>query len=243
MINHLNQIAKKLSEQKKILLEDPYLYNDIDQSLEFPLPYSKSHSIGEVKLIFLGQDPTVRNINSRKLIKTILNLDKENSLRSYLKMICDQLGIDLDKEVYATNLYKCFFNFPPADDEKILSRQFRFWMDFLISELKPFQNPIIITLGEPLLRQLLHNDHREVKYYWNYIGNTKTGKNFKYVEPTDNYLQKRIYPLPHQPTWGQNKFYKIYLEEYLNFIFNENVGEFINLDEGNIYKVYIFIYL
>jgi len=218
MRNHILQIGKKLKTTKKLLLQDTILQNDIDFSNDFILPFSKAYKPSKIKLVFIGQDPTVRRKESRAEINVTLNLDKENSLKTYLKKVCETLEIDLDKEVYATNLYKCFFKIPPADDQTILTRHFKVWMDLLISELSIFENAIFITLGAPLINQLIHSNNRKVKYYWDYIGQTKSGMNFKCNEPSENYLQKRIYPIAHQPTWNRNEFYKTYLNDYLKFL-------------------------
>ena len=223
MKKHILQTEKKLKSTKKLLLHDSILQNDIDFSYEFILPYSKAVKTSKVKLVFIGQDPTVRNEKSRGNINVTLNLDKENSLKTYLNQVCEILKIDLNNEVYATNLYKCFFKFPPADDQTILTRHFKIWMDLLIYELSIFENAIFITLGEPLIKQLFHSNSKKVKDYWDYIGQTKSGLNFKCNEPSENYLQKRIYPIAHQPTWNRNKFYKTYLNDYLEYLKrNEN---------------------
>ncbi len=218
MRDHILQIERKLRTTKKLLLRDSVLQNDIDFSHDFILPFSKAEKTSKIKLVFIGQDPTVRRKESRGDIKVTLNLDKENSLKTYLKKVCEILEIDLHKEVYATNLYKCFFKFPPADDQKILTRHFKIWMNLLISELSIFENAIFITLGEPLINQLIHSKSGKVKYYWDYIGQTKSGLNFKCNEPSENYLQKRIYPIAHQPTWNRNEFYKTYLNDYLEYL-------------------------
>ena len=218
MKNHILQIDKRLKATKRMLLKDCVLKNDIDFSNDFILPYSKAKAISDVKLIFIGQDPTVRRKESRSDINVTLNLDKKNSLKTYLKNVCDILQIDIEREVYATNLYKCFFHFPPADDQTILTRHFKIWNDLLKNELNVFKKSIIITLGEPLIKQLIHAENRKVKYYWDYIGNTKSGSKFKFVKPNENYLQERIYPIAHQPTWSRNKFYNTYLQNYLEFI-------------------------
>lgn len=218
MKNHILQIEKKLKATKRLLLKDCILRNDIDFSNDFIPPFSGAEKISEIKLVLIGQDPTVRRVESRANIKVTLNLDKENSLKAYLKRVCDILQIDIEREVYATNLYKCFFNFPPADDQTILTRHFKIWIDFLMNELQEFDNPIIITLGEPLIQQLIHAENKKVKYYWDYIGKTKSGGEFKFVESNENYLQKRIYPIAHQPTWSRNKFYNTYLKDYIGFI-------------------------
>ncbi len=218
MKNHILQIERKLKRTKDLLLKDTVLKNDIDFSYDFILPFSKADKTSEIKLIFIGQDPTVRRKKSREDIKVTLNLDKENSLKTYLKEVCDILQIDIEKEVYATNLYKCFFNKPPADDQTILTRHFKIWMDFLIHELTEFKNSFVITLGEPLINQLIHSNSKKVKDYWNYIGNTKSGGTFKCNESFENYLQRRIYPIAHQPTWNRNEFYKTYLKDYLEYL-------------------------
>lgn len=223
MKKHILHIEKKLKTTKTLLLRDSILQNDIDFSHDFIPPFSTADRISKIKLVFIGQDPTVRRTESRRKINVTLNLDKENSLKTYLRKVCETLEIDLNQEVYATNLYKCFFKFPPADDQTILTRQFKIWMDFLINELNEFKNSIFITLGEPLINQLIHSNNRKVKYYWDYIGQTKSGKNFKCNEPFENYLQKRIYPIAHQPTWNRNDFYKTYLSDFLDYIKrNEN---------------------
>ena len=196
-----------LKTTKNLLSKDAVLQNDIDSSFDFILPFSKAEKTSEIKLIFIGQDPTVRNQKSRGKINVTLNLDKENNLKTYLKEVCDILQVDIEKEVYATNLYKCFFK-----------RHFKIWMDFLINELTEFKNSFVITLGEPLINQLIHSNSKKVRTYWDYIGNTKSGGNFKCNEPFENYLQRRIYPIAHQPTWNRNEFYKIYLKDYLEYL-------------------------
>jgi hypothetical protein len=57
-----------------------------------------------------------------------------------------------------------------------------------------------------------------LKDYWDYIGKTKSGSNFKCNESFENYLQKRIYPIAHQPTWNRNEFYKSHLNNYLGYL-------------------------
>lgn len=94
-----------------------------------------------------------------------------------------------------------------------------------MSELTVFKNSIFITLGEPLIKQLFHSNSKKVNYYWDYIGQAKSGKDFRCNEPFENYLQKRIYPIAHQPSWNQNDFYKSYLSDYLEYVKrNENIA-------------------
>ena len=223
MEKHILRIKSEMQMMREELSEDLVLGNDIDFSYNFISPFSNSDQISDIKLVIIGQDPTVRRKDSRNKVNTTLNLDKDNSLRIYLKVICEILDLDLDKEVYATNLYKCFFKTPPAEDQRILTRHFKIWMDLLIYELSVFDNAIFITLGEPIIKQLFHSKHKKVRYYWDYIGQSQSGMKFKFNDSSDNYLQKRIYPIAHQPSWSQKKFYKTYLENYLEFVkWNEN---------------------
>lgn len=92
--------------------------NPIDYSLGIVPPHIGS---GDIKLIILGQDPTVRNAAQRAKIKRTLNLDKgKGALRVYVERICASLGLSLDN-VYATNIYKYFYALPPADTFDVLS--------------------------------------------------------------------------------------------------------------------------
>jgi uracil-DNA glycosylase len=218
MKNYIIQIDKRLKTTREILLIDSILRNDIDFSLSFIPPFSSADKLSDIKLVFIGQDPTVEKEESRAKINVTLNLDKENGIKTYLKKICETLEIDLNKEVYATNLYKCFFKKTPYSDKTILNRHFKVWMDLLINELSVFENAIFISLGQPTIEQLFHSKSKELKYYWDHIGSNISGKNFKCNEPYENYLQKRIYPIAHQPTWMWKSFYKMYLNDYLEYI-------------------------
>ena len=75
-----NAILESLSDDLQI---KPY----IDFSLPIP---SVFRGCGEIKLIFLGQDPTVKSEKSRRSIITVLNLNKKGQLRSYLEKICSK---------------------------------------------------------------------------------------------------------------------------------------------------------
>ncbi|MEL7657215.1 MAG: hypothetical protein AAGU75_15060 [Bacillota bacterium] len=63
---------------------------------------------GEIKLIVLGQDPTVKNSQLRKKVHVALLLNRSGGLKTYLQDICSNLGISLENNVYATNVLKIF---------------------------------------------------------------------------------------------------------------------------------------
>lgn len=77
-----------------------------DGTLPVPEPYRGS---GAIRLIVLGQDPTVKNPKGRRAIKAVLNVDRNRSVRAYLVDVCNGLGIQITENMYATNLYKNFF--------------------------------------------------------------------------------------------------------------------------------------
>ncbi len=229
MKNHILQIEKELQATKNMLLNDSILKTDIDFKYDFLLPYSKADSVSTVKLVIIGQDPTIQDNNEaskkrQQEITITLDLNNENgNLRNYCKLISNNLGLNIDKEIYATNLCKCVFKEKPAYNG-VLNKHSNQWVPLLKKELSIFsENVIFITLGEPLINQLIHSNSKKVNYYWDYVGQAKSGKNFKCSEPFENYLQKRIYPIAHQPTWNRKDFYKTYLPDYLEYIKrNEN---------------------
>lgn len=87
----------------------------IDTSLTPPDPFRGS---GKIRLIILGQDPTVQDPEYRKKIKVTLLLNQPGGLRTYLEKVCKVLDIDLDENIYATNLLKNFFTVPRIQGAK-----------------------------------------------------------------------------------------------------------------------------
>lgn len=224
MENHILQIEKELQTIKNKLYNNPDMLKDLDLKYDFILPYSNAKNISDIKLVIIGQDPTIqtkKESSSKRQSEITSTLDLENTngnLRKYCKLICDTFGLDIDKEVYASNLCKCVFKEKPAYNG-VLIKHSKLWLPLLKEELDVFpDNVIYITLGQPLIGQLVHSNSKKVNYYWDYVGKTTSGKNFKCNQPFENYLQKRIYPIAHQPTWKRNKFYNKYLLEYLSYI-------------------------
>ena len=86
-LNKKNHIKKYLSE---LPIPEPFIGN------------------GRIKLIILGQDPTVKNMESRKKIRTVLNLDKKQcSLYHYIKRIHTVLVACFEKGVGI--IYRCTY--------------------------------------------------------------------------------------------------------------------------------------
>lgn len=193
--------------------QNDFSSNPIDLSRPVILPFQGREII---KLIILGQDPTVKNVASRKNITCTLNLDKQNSLRRYIEGICTGLGLTLDN-VYATNLFKYFYSIPPAETMQVLKMHLKPNLELLKEELVEFEIIPIITLGEPVLR-LLTDEKAKVRAYWDY--NAKTGKSdgkFCFSSAKENKLKRDFYPFPHQPSI-RKEFYRNTLVDYLHYM-------------------------
>ncbi|MFC2065064.1 hypothetical protein ACFLXB_08215 [Chloroflexota bacterium] len=171
----------------------------IDGSINAPVPFRGE---GEIKLIILGQDPTVQNPEYRKKIKVTLLLNQPGGLRNYLGNICNGLGINLDKNVYATNLLKNFFTKPPDQIRKEKSEFMQlvaaYWIPLLIKEISVFPNIPVLTLGEPILNCLLKTSDRVlIRNYWGYKGPALYDENFYFIPSEENVLNRSIFPFPH----------------------------------------------
>ena len=175
---------------------------------------------GEIKLIIIGQDPTIRNVESRKDINVTLNLDKNGALRTYIERICRSLGIQLDN-VYATNVFKYFYTTPPAQTIEVLKAHLDDNLALLTKELSAFQKCSIITLGEPVLKLLVNQGNPDlIRYYWDYDKKTKSSNDkFHYVSANDNKLARDFFPFCHQPSI-RKEFYNRTFDKYVNFMRN-----------------------
>ena len=173
---------------------------------------------GEIKLIIIGQDPTIRNVERRKDINVTLNLDKNGALRTYIERICLSLGIQLNN-VYATNLFKYFYTIPPAQTLDILEAHLNENLTLLSKELSSFPRCPIITLGEPVLKLLVNQGNPDiVRYYWDYDKKTKLSKgNFHLVSAQDSKLSRDFFPFCHQPSIRKD-FYNKTFDQYVNFM-------------------------
>ena len=118
--NELSIEARKVIDK----LVSSEISSYIDTSLTPPNPF---RGRSKIRLIILGQDPTVQDPEYREKIKVTLLLNQPGGLRTYLEKVCKALDIDLDENIYATNLLKNFFTVPPdtmrknyLDDYEIL---------------------------------------------------------------------------------------------------------------------------
>jgi len=209
---------KLLIEVRKVIkkLASSEISSYIDTSLTPPDPF---RGRGEIKLIVLGQDPTVHNPKHRKKLKVTLLLNQPGRLRTYIEDICKGLDLGLDENIYATNLLKNFFTVPPdtlrKKNPQLFCNAADYWIPLLREEIKEFENVPILPLGEPVLNCLTKSEERIlIRNFWGYEGPAQYGKNFAYMKPTENILSRVVFPFPHLP----GRSHKIYQQQFNNYL-------------------------
>jgi hypothetical protein len=201
------------------LKANPELVRFVDASLSIPQVFCGN---GKIRLVFLGQDPTVANANSRKKIKKVLDLGRHGHLWHYLEKICIGLDLSLASNIYATNYLKNFFVDRPTQikEVNILKVFSSPWLPLLKDELAQFPGVPVITLGEPLLQAVVCEGARpKVRAYWGYTPDWMTGTTgaLSYLHPAENVLDRQIFPFPHQPIL-RKQFYRSKLDDYVGFM-------------------------
>jgi uracil-DNA glycosylase len=212
------QVVTQAAAVRAALAEDAVLGRFVDSSLPNPQPYLGA---GPIRLIIIGQDPTVQNVAERARIRTVLNLDKPGSLLRYVASLCQDLGVSLRDEVYATNACKNFWRRPPRgiQEADVLALSSPFWLPVLRDEMDHFPQAVVISLGKPVLSMLVRDGcSREVRHYWGYHPRWQGGSlgPLRAIEPEDSMMGRRIYPFVHQQT--QSEFYRVHRPEYVAFI-------------------------
>jgi len=213
--NELSIEARKVIDK----LASSEISSYIDTSLTPPDPF---RGRGKIRLIILGQDPTVQDPEYREKIKVTLLLNQPGGLRTYLENICKSLDIDLDENIYATNLLKNFFTVPPdtmrEKDPQFFRNAADHWIPLLREEIEEFENVPILPLGEPVLNCLTKSPDRVlIRNYWGYEGPAQYGRNFGYIKPIENVLSRIVFPFPHIPGLS-HKFYRQQMNGYLAFM-------------------------
>jgi hypothetical protein len=176
-----------------------------------PAPY---RGPAPIRLVVLGQDPTVRSRTTRARLDTVLDLNRGGNLRAFVGRIAGELRTTLDS-VYATNVVKSFFEVPPTEYEepRILARFAERWMGLLHRELAELPDVPVVTLGEPVLALLATGPApRRVREYWGHQGAEPRA-----LAPEENVLGRRVYPFPHQPSLA-GTFYRRSFDKYAAFV-------------------------
>jgi uracil-DNA glycosylase len=216
-------IAQKSAEILQKIRADSRLSHYVPTD-KIPIVFMETSDVGKIRLIVIGQDPTVKKETSREMIETVLNLDKpRGSLHKYISLICEGLGLDLCQHVYATNYAKNFFIRPPTQIKEcnLLGEFSQYWLPLLQEELSLFPGRPILTLGQPLLKALLADPKKAlVRLYWGYTSDwARSQAVFSFVAAEENKLKRRLFPFPHQPSL-RKRFYDAKFQSYLGYMKN-----------------------
>ena len=224
MLDIKTKVARKSQNILQKILANSNL-NPYVHGRSIPNVFMGADNPENVRLVLLGQDPTVKRLSSLKNITTVLNLDKQGSnLYKYISRICEILGLELNQHIYATNFAKNFFVSPPTQIEgrNILDEFSEYWLPLLREELAFSPGRPIITFGQPLLAVLTVNQRKAlVRQYWDYKQDWRQNPatNFSSVAPDENKLGRRLFPFPHQPSL-QKEFYRATIKSYINYVKN-----------------------
>jgi len=139
--------------------------------------------------------------------------------------VCQKLGIILNQNVYATNLFKNFFIQPPTTikENDIFQAFLPTWLPLLHEELAQFPDIPVITLGQPVMQTLIKPGVPIlVREYWGYTTGWREGKfeSLKFIKPAENILGRTVFPFPHQPAL-RIRFYKHRMSDYIAFMRTE----------------------
>ncbi|MGD8540064.1 MAG: hypothetical protein PVI66_15225 [Candidatus Aminicenantes bacterium] len=154
---------------------------------------------------------------------TLPFLNQPGQLRTYLGNICKGLDIDLDENIYATNLLKNFFTKPPdqinKQDPQFYQKAADYWIPLLREEIEEFEDVPVLTLGQPVLDCLTKgSDQILIRYSWGFEGPGQYGGNFGYVEPSENVLGRVVFPLPHYTGLRKKIYSRKRMDSYLAFL-------------------------
>jgi uracil-DNA glycosylase len=212
-----NDIDDKIRQVYSIILSKPLLRVHVDTKHGIPAVHRGS---GKIKLIIIGQDPTVKNKASRKNITSVLGLNRPGKMQRYVFGICERLNVDPLNELYATNLFKNFFEEPPDHDSDVLHKFYQFWFPVLEEELSRYRNIPVITLGDKVIQFISkENPDNLVRNYWGYTEDWHLGgcNLLKHIPPDENLLGKPVFPFPRQPSIIK-EFYASRLDRYIDYI-------------------------
>jgi uracil-DNA glycosylase len=221
----IDDLMQRSGEVVSTLARDPVLQAHVNPNPPLPRPFYGS---GDIRLVIVGQDPTVANENTRKKVTTALMLNGKGHLTRFLSEVWTALGLS-SENVYATNLCKNFFEKTPTQIEKtdgvdVIGLAAPHWLPVLRQELAWFPEALVITLGEPVVRSLVRPGFaQEVKSYWGYRQGwaSKGFDPFCTATAEQTVIKRGFFPLVHLNTNRKSnsaKFYQARFKDCLAFL-------------------------
>jgi hypothetical protein len=221
----VSDIQQRASAIREACLQDaalaPYIRTDMPPANLIPQSFVGGE---DIRLIVIGQDPTVSSLRTQQKITTALMLDQHGPLRNYIKGLCIDLGLQL-AQVYGTNVFKMVLTDTPTRLKKrgvdvlALIHQAGGWLDLLADEVAQFPDALIITLGEPVLSFLVEDAPKKMRHYWGYLPRWKEEplREPGVIPTSASTIGRTIAPFPHvnSKNWG---FYYEARPAYVSFV-------------------------
>ncbi len=205
-------------EVRLALLRDPIVSLLIEEKDLIPEPVVGD---GPAEVVVIGQDPTTQRTQVRERTTRVFDWDHGGPIKNYVTRICRDLGADPKKNLYCTNLLKCFFREPPAGklrsnhvQRELLARA---WLPLLARELDQFSRAVVISLGEPVYRMLCHAPTVPLRMRWGHRGPRISHGTFASVNSEESKLQRTFFPFPHVTT-SRKPFYSTTMPDYLAYV-------------------------
>jgi uracil-DNA glycosylase len=158
------------------------------------------------RIMFIGQDPTIKYGQDRVNIALMLNNDQGGIKKYLIELFGNNLFNDFT--IFATNVVKCILKEKPTEKYSVidyLKPIFQNCKDYLIEEIDYFKPNFLFTLGEPayqLFYSLLKNDnHPECYKFGKYFDGHLHDEKFR-----EHYF--KYSPIPHINS------YKKIMEDY-----------------------------
>jgi hypothetical protein len=222
MINDIQQRAFAIREA---CLQDTalagYIKTDMPRANLIPQPFVGGD---DIRLIVVGQDPTVSNPISQRKITTALMLDQHGPLRNYVKGLCLKLGLQLS-QVYGTNVFKMVLTDTPTRLKKqgvdvlMLIHQAGDWVGLLADEVARHPDALVISLGQPVLSYLVKDGPVELRHYWGYHKRWKEEplRESSVIPAPSSTIGRTVAPFPHLNSFNRGFYYKA-RPDYISFI-------------------------
>jgi uracil-DNA glycosylase len=176
---------------------------------------------GEIGLICIGQDPTAHKAKTREHLTQVFNWNRGVQIRNYIARLCEPLNMDVNMNVYATNLVKCFCIAPPSSylrDTQIAAVMKREWLPLLRREVACFPVAKVVTLGEPVYRLLCASESPvPLRARWGHSRPRVRHGEMSYVRDTESELGRAFFPFPHQQN-ASGEFYRTSFQDYLRVL-------------------------
>lgn len=184
----------------------------------------------DIRLIVVGQDPTVSNRRTQKKITTALMLNRSGRLLYYVNDLCAGLGLTL-AQVYGTNVCKMVFTDTPTRLKKrgvdvlALAHTAGGWLDLLADEVAQFPDALVISLGQPVLAFLVKDGPKILRHYWGHHPRWKEEplRERSVIPAPASTIGRTIAPFPHVNSLIRG-FYLEYLPAYLAFVREAYLG-------------------